>query len=99
MKKALELQPDPYQSYELLILFYLSCGEHEKAIEQSQAYPSKFPGNRGAIAFAARAELFSGHDEMALEYYQKIKEIEGSLVSLRISPECNLSNSGIFIRK
>jgi serine/threonine protein kinase/tetratricopeptide (TPR) repeat protein len=72
LKKALELQPDLDVAHKALIDLYLALGEYNKAIEQSQTYLSKIPGNPSAIMFAAQAELFSGHYEKAQEYYQKI---------------------------
>ena len=74
LKKALELQPDLDNTHDALIYLYLSYGEYNKAIEQSQSYLSKFPGNPSAfiIEYPALAELFSGHYEKAQEYYQKI---------------------------
>jgi len=76
LKKALELQPDLDVTHARLIDLYLYLGEYNKAIEQSQTYLSKFPGNPSAwmIEYAALAELFSGHYEKAQEYYQKIGE-------------------------
>jgi eukaryotic-like serine/threonine-protein kinase len=72
-KKALELQPDLDVVHQGLIYLYLAFGEDNKAIEQGRTYLSKFPGNPPAwmIESAALAELFSGHDEKAQEYYQK----------------------------
>jgi len=58
-------------AHQNLINLYLSCGEYDKAIEQSQVYLSKLPGYGGAIRSAALAELFAGHYEKAQEYYQK----------------------------
>jgi len=74
LKKSLELQPDLDVAHAGLIDLYLALGEYDKAIEQSQTYLSKVPGNPSAwmIECAALAELFSGHDEKAQEYYQKI---------------------------
>jgi len=76
LKKALELQPDLDVTHDALIYLYLSYGEYNKAIEQSQTYLSKFPGNPSTwvIEYSALAELFSGHYEKAQEYYQKIGE-------------------------
>lgn len=73
-KKALELQPDLDVAHAGLIGLYFDLGEYNKAIEQSQTYLSKVPGNPSAwmIEFAALAEFFSGHYEKAQEYYQKI---------------------------
>lgn len=74
LKKALELQPDLDVAHVGLIYLYVALGEYNKAIEQSQTYLSKFPGNPSAwtIESVALAELFSGHFEKAQEYYQKI---------------------------
>jgi serine/threonine protein kinase/tetratricopeptide (TPR) repeat protein len=74
LKKALELQPDLDVAHAGLIELYFALGEYTKAIEQSQTYLSKVPGNPSAwmIEYAALAELFSGHYEKAQEYYQKI---------------------------
>ena len=74
LKKALELQPDLDWPNMAQIEYYLAFGEYNKAIEQSQTYLSRFPGNLSAwvIEYAALAELFSGHNEKAQEYYQKI---------------------------
>jgi len=76
LKKALELQPDLDVTHGRLTDLYLALGEYDKAIEQSQTYLSKLPGNPSAwiIEFAALAEFFSGHYEKAQEYYQKIGE-------------------------
>jgi serine/threonine protein kinase/tetratricopeptide (TPR) repeat protein len=76
LKKALELQPDLDVAHGRLTDLYLALGEYDKAIEQSQTYLSKLPGNPSAwiIEFAALAEFFSGHYEKAQEYYQKIGE-------------------------
>jgi TolB-like protein/Flp pilus assembly protein TadD len=71
LKKALELQPDLDVALQDQINFCLGFGEYNKAIEQSQTYLTKFPDNPTAIRYAARTELFSGHDEKAQEYYQK----------------------------
>ena len=70
-RKALELQPDLLEAHRQLIYLYLSNGEYDKAIEQSQVYLSKLPGYTGAIRTAALAELFAGHHEKAEEYYKK----------------------------
>ena len=74
LKKSLELQPDLDVTHAGLIDLYLALGEYNKAIEQSQTYLSKVPGNPSAwmIEYAALAELFSGHYQKAQEYFQKI---------------------------
>jgi len=76
LKKSLELQSDLDVTHARLIDLYIALGEYNKAVEQSQTFLSKFPGNPSAwmIQTAAEAELFSGHYEKAQEYYQKIGE-------------------------
>jgi len=73
LKKSLELQPDLDVTHAGLIDLYIALGEYKKAIEQSQAFLSKVPGDPPAwmVEYAARAELFSGYYEKAQEYYQK----------------------------
>ena len=71
-KKALELQPDLDVAHGGLITLLIAFGENEKAIGQSQAYLTKMPGTLNAMMVAARAEFFSGRNEKAQEYYQKI---------------------------
>ena len=75
-KKALGLQPDLDVANTGLIDLYIDLGAYNKAIEHSQTYLSKFPGNISAwvIEDFALAEFFSGHYEKAQEYYKKIGE-------------------------
>jgi len=72
LKNALELQPDLDVANGAQIDFFLGFGEYDKAIEQSQTYLSRLPDYPLALWYAAKAELFSGHDEKAQGYYQKI---------------------------
>jgi eukaryotic-like serine/threonine-protein kinase len=71
-KKSFELQSDLDGTHQGLIVLYLALGEYNKAIKQSQTYLSKFPDYPSALRYAGLTELFSGHDEKAQEYYQKI---------------------------
>jgi protein kinase/serine/threonine-protein kinase len=71
LKKSLALQPDLDEANEFLIMLYLSQGNHEQAIAQSQKYLSLLPNSIRALLYAGRAEFFAGHLEEAKAYYEK----------------------------
>jgi TolB-like protein/Tfp pilus assembly protein PilF len=77
LKKSLELQPDLDVANGAQIEFSLAFGEYDKAIAHSQSYLSKIPDYPYAIRYAALAELFSGHDEKAREYYLRYFQKSG----------------------
>jgi TolB-like protein/Tfp pilus assembly protein PilF/predicted Ser/Thr protein kinase len=71
LKKSLALQPDLDVANEYLAAFYLSLGNYEQAIAQSQIFLSLMPNSPSAMVYAGHAERFAGHMEKAQAYYEK----------------------------